>query len=68
MKKKITSAKPLKKGKKDVKSITTTSIAFKTKNIEGLKAHDLHIKEDQSISSIVNKLVKKFLAGEVALG
>lgn len=55
------------KGKKGGKPITTTSVAFKTENLEALKAHPLHQKKDLSISWIVNKLVEKFRAGVVTI-
>lgn len=67
MKKVIKTAQAPRKGKKSSKSITTTSVAFKTKNLVALKAHDLHKKDDQSISWIINKLVEKLLVGGVEI-
>lgn len=68
MKKKIPPAKNTRKsGKKSGKDITTTSVAFKTENIEGLKRHDLHIKNDLSVSWIINKLTEKFLEGAIPI-
>ncbi len=63
--------KPLKRtprqAKKGGKEITTTSVAFKTENLEFLKAHDMHVKDDLSISWIVNRLIVKFRDGGVTL-
>ena len=56
-----------KRVKKNKKSITTTSIAFKSEILSALKKHEKHVKEDQSISWIVNRLSEKFIAGEVVL-
>lgn len=65
-KKKIirTSRKGKKKGSKP---ITTTSVAFKTQILDGLKAHELHAKKDLSISWIVNTLSEKLLSGEITI-
>lgn len=59
--------KPSRKGEKKGKTITTTSVVFKTPTLEGLKSHDLVVNHDRSVSWVVNQLCEKFLAGDVKL-
>ncbi len=72
MTKEVKTARTSKKKRKVSKraDITTTSISFKTKNIEGLKDHEL-VREGGSyelpVSTIVNRLVAEFLAGNIKL-
>lgn len=67
--KKTKAAKTLSKGKKadETVTITTTSVAFKTPTLDGLKACHLHQNEERSVSWIVNKLCDKFLSGETVI-
>lgn len=55
---------PAKKGDED---IITTSVAFRAKNLSGLKAHKKHVEDHLSVSWIVNRLVEKFLASEISI-
>ena len=54
------------KGKRSA-DITTTSVAFKTPILEGLKKHELVTEKERSVSYIVNRLSEKFLTGEIPL-
>lgn len=67
MKKKQPLKKTPRQVKKGGKEITTTSVAFKTENLEFLKTHNLHVKDDLSISWIVNRLIAKFRDDGIAL-
>ena len=67
MKKKTAPKRTPRQAKKGAKEITTTSVAFKTENLDYLKAHDLHVKRDQSVSWIVNQLIVKLRDGGIAL-
>ena len=58
------SARQAKKGGKE---ITTTSVAFKTELLNGVKAHALHSEKRLSVSWITNQLFAKFLAGETVI-
>lgn len=55
------------KREKSSRSITTTSVAFKTDNLKALKDHDMHKKNDLSVSWIINKLVEKFREGDITI-
>lgn len=67
MKKKTSVVRSPRKGKKNGENITTTSVAFKTPNLDGLKSHPLHdkTKGDRSVSWIINRLVEDLLAGKI---
>ncbi len=43
--------------KRATKDITTTSVAFKTENLDYLKAHDMHVRDSLSISWIINRMI-----------
>lgn len=61
-------AKPkTRKTSKPSTNITTRSVAFKTVNLDGLKAHPVCKDENLSVSWVINRLVSKFLSGEVVL-
>lgn len=62
-KKKILLSRKVNKGS----DITTTSVAFRTPILLGLKSHDLVVNKDRSVSWIVNRLSEKFLAGTISL-
>lgn len=66
MKKKLKTT-ATRKRRKGNKPITTTSVAFKTENLEYLKNHDLHVKKDLSVTWIVNNLIEKLRDGVITI-
>lgn len=62
-------AKATRETKKNAIDYSVTSISFRKHTLEGLKNHDIchPDKNNLSVTWVVNKLVDKFLAGEIHL-